>query len=367
MAKFLNIPVETETFEGTEPLMEGSDIIDTARNPDDEDGEAEELGVIYPAMNELAKVVSKGSEDDASDALMEFCNTVESRGKAWASAVRNMRGMVQSEFSVIPYTVITPGNSKLDFWAWSVIPMHTCPGAGACKDWCYSFTGWRNVAPFFRQIQNTFLQRFYQPVIVEVFDTLKTEKRKWIRLYVDGDFDSVETINFWVEAIRTRKELSAYCYTKSWDQFIEYQDILAQNGEAWPDNFVVNLSTGSIHGEAKYNQMLAMKCARGPFIPITIPKTMPKVKALPSPKKGMTDAQRAEVKQNAARIAVENRTLRDTIYAPFIRHELRDHYGAEHTFACPADCTKCMDKEGKTGKHACGLIKLKVAIGCALH
>lgn len=47
------------------------------------------------------------------------------------------------------------GNTKLPFATFSTLPIVTCPGAGECADWCYSFTAWRYPAAFARQLQNT--------------------------------------------------------------------------------------------------------------------------------------------------------------------------------------------------------------------
>ena len=49
------------------------------------------------------------------------------------------------------------GNIKLSFAAFSTLPQVTCPGAGACLDFCYSFKSWRYPAPYFRQLVNTLL------------------------------------------------------------------------------------------------------------------------------------------------------------------------------------------------------------------
>src|SRR5262249_38268511 len=39
--------------------------------------------------------------------------------------------------------VFSKGNAKLPFWAFSALPIVTCPGAGECARWCYSLTSWR--------------------------------------------------------------------------------------------------------------------------------------------------------------------------------------------------------------------------------
>ena len=77
-----------------------------------------------------------------------------------------------------PFTIFTEGSSKLPFFQWSTVPGATCPGAGRCwtkdpaergtgkkapkggpRGYCYSLSGWRNVVPYLRQLQNTIMLR----------------------------------------------------------------------------------------------------------------------------------------------------------------------------------------------------------------
>ena len=53
------------------------------------------------------------------------------------------------------FKIFTKGNGKLPFYSFSSLPGVTCPGAGDCLKFCYSFRSWRYPAAFFRQIQNT--------------------------------------------------------------------------------------------------------------------------------------------------------------------------------------------------------------------
>ena len=43
----------------------------------------------------------------------------------------------------LPYNVFKVGNSKLPFLNFSTLPGSTCPGAGECLNYCYSFKSWR--------------------------------------------------------------------------------------------------------------------------------------------------------------------------------------------------------------------------------
>ena len=43
-----------------------------------------------------------------------------------------------------PYRIFNrSGNEKLPFVTFSALPIYTCPGAGECAGWCYSFKGTR--------------------------------------------------------------------------------------------------------------------------------------------------------------------------------------------------------------------------------
>ena len=113
-----------------------------------------------------------------------------------------------ARFSVFMET----GNSKLPFYAFSSLPGFDCPGAGAClygdneftpdnfgKGWCYSFKGWRYPAAFFRQLQNSLLLRNQagRALIAKQFHEIPAGRT--LRLYVDGDFASLEILRFWMD------------------------------------------------------------------------------------------------------------------------------------------------------------------------
>ena len=56
------------------------------------------------------------------------------------------------------YSIFVKGNQKLPFWAFSDLPAITCPGAGECLKWCYSFKAWRYPAAYFRQLQKKIMK-----------------------------------------------------------------------------------------------------------------------------------------------------------------------------------------------------------------
>ena len=162
----------------------------------------------------------------------------------------------------LPYKVFIVGNSKLPFLSFSVLPGVTCPGAGACLNYCYSFKAWRQPAPFFRQVQNTLLMlNNFNLIKLELNNALYTKKgnlrlnfKKFIyesnnklhlakidfRLYVDGDFSSIKDIKNWMKLLKNTPIIKAYGYSKSLNLFLQLHD---QNYK-FPSNYVLNLSNG---------------------------------------------------------------------------------------------------------------------------
>jgi len=159
------------------------------------------------------------------------------------------------------WSIFVEGNQKLGnkIIGWSTLPDLTCPGAGTCLGFCYSFKCWRNGAPFFRQLQNTILIMRQSDHIVKAFHKLSLNGD--LRLYVDGDIDSTATLEFWNRLLLTRPDLNAYGYSKSWQIFQEYTGIQAPN-------YKLNLSSGSKYNDAMKQRMLQLQVTRGEFVAI---------------------------------------------------------------------------------------------------
>ena len=64
------------------------------------------------------------------------------------------------------------------------------------------------------------------------------------RLYVDGDFRSVDDIGFWMNTIEKRPKLAAYGYSKSFHELLGFDVATRYSGDAWPSNYVLNVSSG---------------------------------------------------------------------------------------------------------------------------
>ena len=76
------------------------------------------------------------------------------RFRNWIAAVsENSSALADVPFSIFAET----GNVKLPFVSFSTLPGFSCPGAGECLKFCYSYRAWRYPAGFLRQLQNTIL------------------------------------------------------------------------------------------------------------------------------------------------------------------------------------------------------------------
>jgi len=239
--------------------------------------------------------------------------------------------LLDSEFKTIPFSIFASGgNSKLPFVSFSTIPGATCPGAGDCLDFCYSFKAWRYPAAFFRQLQNFYLMNSKKgrDIIANQFKSLKLKKGKSflnLRLYVDGDFRSVNDLTFWMNLLFLRPEIKAYGYSKSWKEFLIYDSLKL----TFPENYKLNLSSGSIHDDDVKNKMNQLSCVRGEFVAVEINKEF--------------DA------PLGARTREYNKAVRDAING--------------RSFVCPGLCGSCTPNG-----HACGSDRFKgVTIAIATH
>lgn len=229
------------------------------------------------------------------------------------------------------YSVFVKGNDKLPFHAFSSLPGFSCPGAGECLDWCYSFKAWRYPAAFFRQLQNALLLQSEQGRQRIAAAWHKLPVGQTVRLYVDGDMDSLATMRFWWSLLKQRQDLAAYGYSKSWGLFLGF----AKTGEEWPANYTLNLSSGSKYGEAVRLKMEALPIVRGDFIAVPAEAKMP------------------NRREAASEWAEWAKALKASAKAVGLSGQM---------FVCPGKCGDCLPK----GEHACGSDRfqgVKVLIG----
>lgn len=233
-----------------------------------------------------------------------------------------------------PHTLFVEGNGKLPFFAWSTLPIVTCPGRGTCERWCYSLKGWRYPAAFFRMLQNTVLERtaWGRERIRAAWDALPSGAD--VRLYVDGDHATLDGLAWWCERMRERSDLPVYGYSKSWHLLTAYG---ARN--AFPASYVLNVSSGSRfdHDAAMRARVEALAITRGGFVAVD----------------GLTthaDYREGHEAEQRAHLAE-------------LRERARAVLGTSKVFACPGRCGTCTPQG-----HACGSMRLAgVPIVIAAH
>ena len=259
------------------------------------------------------------------------------RFRNWIAAVsENRNALAYVPFSIFAET----GNVKLPFVSFSTLPGFSCPGAGDCLKFCYSYRAWRYPAGFLRQLQNTILLQTAggRKIVAYTFRNLETtwngnEYRLTVRLYVDGDFDSVATFVFWMQLLDERShDCDAYGYSKSW---IEILQGLAQLDFA-PSNYVLNVSSGSLHDYSLKSKILALPFTREVFEAVEIDGT--------------------DIKKGFARYD-------QTEYHKRTRDEYKRQNGIV-PFSCPGDCGSC---RASAGIAACADLQFTIPIVNGVH
>ena len=237
--------------------------------------------------------------------------------------------------SKAPFSIFAEkGNSKLpSFVAFSSLPGVTCPGAGDCLQFCYSFKAWRTPMAFGRQAMNAYILRFKPQLIVAALDALMLKKKFsegfTLRLYVDGDFSSVSDFALWQGILKERQNIAAYGYSKSFNEILAY----AKSGASFANNYVLNVSGGHNHNENTVKAIEALPITRGSFV------------AVPVAHKGRSidhgNAEHRKHVQSATKVI----------------------HNVKTAFACPGQCNTCT-----SSGHACGSMKFKgITIGIAVH
>jgi len=254
----------------------------------------------------IANLTARGRYDEVVNILSQFENG--GRG-TWGYFAEKFIPFLKDRSTPAPFTIFAKGNSKLPFYAFSNLPIVNCPGAGECAKWCYSLKAWRYPAAFMRQVQNTILVREQSEQLTEAWNKLPANRD--VRLYVDGDFDSIETMKYWFARMEDRKDLKVYGYSKSWKLFIEYND----SGAEFPANYVLNMSSGSRYENIGPIRaaMAALPITRGNFVAVNVPGDS------------------------------SNKTIR----------EAAKSMGMTKVFICPGKCGECIKAQGEN-VHACG-------------
>lgn len=272
-------------------------------------------------LRSFTEIVANGSINAIIDAFNQLKNDADFQSIGWKQNFDKLSIVLNT--GVPQYSVFTIGNSKLPFISFSVLPGVTCPGAGDCLQFCYSFRAWRYPAAFMRQCQNTILMRFNQDAIVSALDTIVSKMPNGfdMRLYVDGDFASVSDVAFWFDVLNQNPTIRAYGYSKSFDAILAYAG-------AWPTNYQLNISGGHNADAYTIARVKALPITRGEFIAVSI-------------------GRKINSKDHGT---------------PSVNRALREAFKAK-AFTCPGKCGSC------TGKgHACGMSTLKgLPIIIAMH
>lgn len=230
------------------------------------------------------------------------------------------------------FRIFGRGNGKLPFWTFSVVPIFTCPGRGACENWCYSLKAWQYPAAFGRQLQNWLLLRFSKATIRAAF--AKLPQNAILRLYVDGDFANLAELGFWFGLLHSRPDIRCYGYSKSLDLFLEWHS----QGLPFPTNYRLNLSGGGrfVPGSAEYEAIRELPIFRGEFLALPVTGKY---------KRGNAKYKQAE-------------------YHAEVREAIVAETGGRG-FSCPGDCGNCGIGEGN---HACGSDRFySIPIGIGIH
>lgn len=279
----------------------------------------------FDYLRDIAQAVQHGSAHDAQQAIKAALQVLT--GDHWRRDLNKLSATIADDmprFNIFAKN----GNAKLPFVSFSSLPGVTCPGAGECLSFCYSFRAWRYPAAFCRQAQNAWLMRFNRPAIVRAFCDLQRVKKLAggydLRLYVDGDFASVSDLDFWQSLLKTAPNVRAYGYSKSFAEFVTY----AKSGKSFAPNYMVNLSSGHNADNVLADEFASLPVVRGAFKAVSIGH---------------------KVKSSDHGTKEHNKALRAA-------------YG-QKAFTCPGQCGTCTPQG-----HACGSAKFKnVDIIIAVH
>lgn len=281
-------------------------------------------------LKQLASsIMSTTSLVEVVELLRDFCEN-RADGRDWRRYSLKLLSFLEGPnngTTKTPFEIITlKGNSKLPFASFSTIAIFSCPGRGPCEDWCYSVKSWRYPAAFFRQLQNSIFMKYLPDLVVKAFESIPSSVSK-LRLYVDGDFSSVNDVLFWFNLIANRPSIKVYGYSKSWDEIHSATKLISV-----PSNYILNISGGGKVREVSKETMLNLPMVRGEFIAVPLSTVKDK-----SNKRFSLPEYHSETR--ASGLATTGRKV----------------------FSCPGLCGTCSN-----GDHACGSDKFRgipIAIG----
>jgi len=220
-------------------------------------------------MQTLTNITQAIGKADYSGAAMAIDKALlGEQGEHWRRDLGKLKVFLLDDNRSPAFTIIRKesGEGKLGkgFLSFSVLPDITCPGAGACLNYCYSFKAHRYPAAYSRQAQNTVLMQTEagRNQIIAAIDELASKRRGNIdfRLYVDGDFSSGGDVSFWMTLLKQNEWLQTYGYSKSFLELLGYDAT-----HPWPANYLLNLSEGHKHKQSIVDLVSALPICRGSF------------------------------------------------------------------------------------------------------
>jgi hypothetical protein len=279
----------------------------------------------FAKLQDLAIAVQTGDDHAIARALLKLQCDPDFSGLGWQSNLNKLANVFASKTPVFAVFALG-GNSKLPFVSFSTIPGVTCPGAGDCITFCYSYRAWRFPAAFARMIQNAYLMRFAPDQIATAFAAIAAKRPRGFdfRLYVDGDFANGGDVAFWMSLLASTPNARAYGYSKSFHALLGF-DVIG----VWPPNYQLNISGGHNASGAVVDAVKRLPITRGEFIAVSI-----------------------------------GRKVKSTDHGtPSVNAAIRAKFPGVKVFPCPGACGSC------TGAgHACGLPKMKNrVIAIAMH
>lgn len=279
----------------------------------------------FSKLQNLAVTIQTGDKQTIIQALQALQADTAFQGIGWQTNFAKLALVFASDTSQFSIFALG-GNSKLPFISFSTLPGVTCPGAGECINFCYSYRAWRYPAAFARMAQNAYLMRFAPNAIAAAFADIAAARADGFdfRLYVDGDFYNGADVAFWMHQLSITPAARAYGYSKSFAALLGF-DMVGQ----WPTNYQLNISSGHNASPALLAAVKTLSIVRGEFVAVSIGR---KVRG----------ADHGTQETNNA---------------------IRKAMGDIKVFPCPGACGNC------TGKgHACGMPSLKGrVIAIAMH
>lgn len=140
-------------------------------------------------------------------------------------------------------------------WQFSIPAVATCPGAAACKAFCFALSEQRRYpsAAAYREraLAATKAESFVKDMVTEVTDLAARQRKRGvpriaIRIHASGDFYSAAYAAKWIAIARACPEVSFYAYTKSHAIWRGLRKAAALAGPGLPKNLTVIFSMGSI-------------------------------------------------------------------------------------------------------------------------